>query len=272
MKKILNSQTIYPNAKLNIYLEIIGQKKNGYHLLETVMVPISLCDEINITIYDKGDISVKTLNLEIAQEENIVYKILKKAKEKFNLKFGAEIIVNKKIPSGAGLGGGSSDAAFVLKFLNEVLKFANISELIKFSSLIGADIPFFLINKPSFCEGIGEIITPIDIPKESFYLFTPNYHVNTAKIFQQRANFLDKKNLFGKSIKNSLLKDTDIYSYLKENNKLFFNRLTESVRLIEPNLFDIVNEKFENKLNLTGTGSCFYTNTKTNGLVKVKIL
>ena len=269
MKKILKSQRIYPNAKLNLYLEIIGQKPDGYHLLETIMVPISLNDEIHITIYDKGDISVNTANVDIAQSENIVYKILTKAKKEFNLEFGARVIIKKYIPSGAGLGGGSSDGAFVLKFLNEVLKFATTEELIKFSANIGADIPFFLINKPAFCEGIGDIITPIDIPKQSFYLFTPNYHVNTAKIFQNRAKFIAKTNLFGPRIKQH---KSDIWNYVKNEDLLFFNRLSDSVKAIEPKLFDIVKNKFDESLYLTGSGSSFYTNIANTELIKVNIL
>lgn len=269
MNQILKSQRIYPNAKLNLYLEIIGQRADNYHLLETIMVPISLNDEIHITIYDKGDISVNTKNVDIPQSENIIYKILTKAKKEFNLEFGARVIVKKYIPSGAGLGGGSSDGAFVLKFLNEVLNFATIEELIKFSAKIGADIPFFLINKPAFCEGIGDIITHINIEKSSFYLFSPNYHVNTAKIFQNRAKFIPKNELFGKSI--SKYKD-NIWDYIKENDLLFFNRLSDTVKAMEPKLFDIVKNEFNEELFLTGTGSSFYTNIANNELIKVNIL
>jgi len=267
-KQILKSQKIYPNAKLNIYLEIISQREDNYHLLETIMIPISLYDEIDITIYDKGDITVDTLNVEIPQMENIIYKVLIKAKKEFNLKFGAKILVNKKIPAGAGLGGGSSDGAFVLKFLNEVLNFATTQELINFSAKIGADIPFFLINKPAFCEGIGDIITPIDIKESFFYLYTPNYHVNTAKIFQNRAKFIAENNLFGKSIKKY---KKDIWAYLQNNDLLYFNRLSKSVEAIEPELFDIKN-KFDKNLSLTGTGACFYTDIESNNLIKVKVL
>ena len=269
MNKVLNKQTLYPNAKLNLYLEIIGQKENGYHLLETLMVPISLNDEIHITIYDKGDITVKTKNADIPQSENIIYKILSKAKKEFNLKFGARVIVKKYIPSGAGLGGGSSDGAFVLKFLNKVLNFASTEELIIFSSKIGADIPFFLINKPAFCEGIGEIITPIEIPRNSYYLFTPQYNVNTAKIFQNRARFLSKNELFGESIAKH--KD-NIWNFLQENNLLFFNRLSNSVKIIEPELFDIVKNKFNETMYLTGSGASFYTAIQNKDLIKVNIL
>jgi 4-diphosphocytidyl-2-C-methyl-D-erythritol kinase len=268
--KILKSQKIYPNAKLNLYLEIIGQREDGYHLLETLMVPISLYDEIDIIIYDEGDIIVETINLDIAQSENIIYKVLIRAKKEFNLNFGAKIIVNKKIPSGAGLGGGSSDAAFVLKFLNELLKFATTQELIEFSSKIGADIPFFIINKPSFCEGIGDIINIIDIEKIPLYLCIPNYHVNTAKIFQNRAKFIPESELFGSSISNN---KPYIWNHLKDNNKLFFNKLTKSVKLIEPNLFKIIENNFKQyQLYLTGTGSCFYTSTENKELLKVEIL
>jgi len=266
--QILKSKKLYPNAKLNIYLEIIGQRSDGYHLLETIMVPISLYDEVDMTVYDKGDISVNTLNIDIPQEENIIYKVLMKAKKHFNLEFGVDITVNKKIPAGAGLGGGSSDGAFVLNFLNEVLNFATTQELIEFSATIGADIPFFLVNKPAFCEGIGDKITLIDIDKKPLYLFTPKYHVNTAKIFQKRKEFISNNQLFGPSFKNE---KKYIYKYLKENNLLFFNRLSESVKAIEPRLFDLVN-KASFSLNLTGTGSCFYTDIENEDLIKVEIL
>ena len=269
MNKTLKTQRLYPNAKLNLYLEIIRQKPDGYHLLETIMVPISLNDEIHITLYDEGDITVKTSNSDIPQSENIIYKILTKAKKKFNLKFGARVIVKKYIPSGAGLGGGSSDGAFVLKFLNEVLNFASMEELITFSAEIGADIPFFLINKPAFCEGIGEIITPISVPKSSYYLFTPDYHVNTAKIFQNRAKFISENELFGKSI--SKYKD-NLWNFLQENDLLFFNRLSDSVKAIEPKLFNIIEKKFNEEMYLTGSGSTFYTNVPNQNLIKVNIL
>ena len=257
MKNLLIEKTVYPNAKLNLYLEIIGRREDGYHLLETIMTPIPLSDEMEIKLYKKGDIEVETLGLNLKKEDNLVYKVLKSIKETFNIDFGIEIKLKKNIPSQAGLGGGSSDAAFIIKFINEIFHFTDLDGLLKFSVKFGADIPFFIINKPSFCQGIGEIITPIEIPKMEFSLYTPKYSISTVKIFQNRDKFIRKENLFGKSLIKTDKDIQNIWNILEKEDKKYFNRLEDTLRKMEPELFNPKNG-FSNDYHLTGSGSTFY--------------
>ena len=117
MNKIITRKKIFSNAKLNLYLEIIGQKENGYHLLETLMVPISLYDEIDITLFNKGNIEVITVNFDIPSKENIVYGVVEKIKKVYKLDFGIKVLIKKKYSDRCGAWGRKRKCCFRNKFL-----------------------------------------------------------------------------------------------------------------------------------------------------------
>ena len=183
-------------AKINLYLEILDKLPNGYHNIFTVMQKISLCDDIKIDIKNNGNRNIKIIcpDKNISNETNTAYK----AAELFFdcsgiLNFDLIIEITKNIPSQAGLGGGSSDAAAVLLGLNEYFDFIlSESVLIEIAAKIGADVPFFAKNiNCAVCEGIGEIVTPVYIDLSGFFcvIIKPAYNVPTKKAFEDWDGF-----------------------------------------------------------------------------------
>lgn len=155
---------IKANAKINKYLKILGKRNDGFHELESLFIPINIYDEINI---EESKID-QCECVGIAEEENIAFKALKKFKEKSETTKSFKIIINKNIPSFAGLGGGSSDAAFVLKGLNELCDYPlTEDEMYNIALEIGSDVPFFLYNKSAIVTGRGENVKVIE--KEDIY-------------------------------------------------------------------------------------------------------
>ena len=147
-------------AKVNLFLEVVGKRPDGYHELETVFHEIDLFDTIELNVSPSKDsqkIEVECKKLNILPEENIVYKACKAFFSKFDIKDSVFIKIEKNIPSGAGLGGGSSNAACVLKMLAKIYNIKNyFEELHPIATRLGADVPFFLKGGTAIGRGIGE--------------------------------------------------------------------------------------------------------------------
>ena len=177
----------FPNAKINLGLNIVERRQDGYHNIETVFYPISLCDILEVvpsatndyTLYSSG-IAVDAL-----AENNLITKAYRLLQAEFNL-LAVDVYFEKIIPFGAGLGGGSADSAFMLKMLNEIfeLKLSDAT-LENYASRLGADCPFFIQNKPIFASGIGNIFDDINISLKGYYivLIKPNIYVSTADAY-----------------------------------------------------------------------------------------
>ncbi len=184
------SITLFPNPKINLGLFIKGKRSDGYHLLETVLYPIeNVVDELNIELAHHGEcrLTIEGIQLSGAITENLcikAYNILKK--EIPNLP-GVNIHLIKRIPAGSGLGGGSSDAAFTLKGLNDLLELGfSIEQLAVFGATLGADVPFFLYNRPLLASGIGTEFEMIDIELSySLKLNTSQIHSSTVAAYKQ---------------------------------------------------------------------------------------
>jgi 4-diphosphocytidyl-2-C-methyl-D-erythritol kinase len=177
--------TFLAPAKLNLGLKIIGKRPDGYHLLKTIFCLIDLFDEIQIQTTNNGKISLIEHNQAWPYQTDLSYKAAKLLQEESGTKYGANIKVNKTIPSGGGLGGGSSDAATVLIVLNDLWQLGMTSaELSHLGGRLGADVPFFIHGKNAMASGIGEIFTDIQLPQQYFVLICPKFHINTAKVFQ----------------------------------------------------------------------------------------
>ncbi len=175
------------NAKLNIGLNIIRKREDGFHDLETLFYPIyGLYDEILIERSSnfKFSSNIKEFN----DSDNIIIKVVNVLEDFTGEKINVSIELNKKIPMGAGLGGGSSDAAFVLKGINNLLNL-NIpeNELLNLALKLGSDVPFFLVNKPAIGKGRGEILTPVRLDLSGFYItiVNPGIHVSTKEAFSK---------------------------------------------------------------------------------------
>ena len=170
-------------AKLNLFLHIVGRRTDGYHELQSVFVLIDLCDTIRLTPNQNGQI-IRSGDIIGAPEKDLCVRAAKLLQQKTNTSFGVEINVTKRIPAGAGLGGGSSDAATTLMALNHLwdLKLSR-DTLIEMATQLGADVPFFLLGTNAWVEGIGEKLTPISIPELSFAVIWPGVGQNTGEIF-----------------------------------------------------------------------------------------
>ena len=182
---------IYPNCKINIGLNVVEKRKDGYHNLETVFYPVNILDALEIVKNEVDDEPCKlTVSGEVLSgrpEDNLVLKAYNAIKEKFPDKVSnVAIHLHKHIPTGAGLGGGSSDAAFTIKSLNEKFKLnLDDRQMQNIAAKIGADCPFFIANKPVFAEGIGDVFQNIDISLKglTIVLVKPNIGVSTADAY-----------------------------------------------------------------------------------------
>jgi 4-diphosphocytidyl-2-C-methyl-D-erythritol kinase len=174
---------VFAPAKINLSLKILGRRDDGFHAIETLIAPISLCDEVNIDKADaKGGIQFRCYDLSVPQgDENLAVRAAKTFLEGANLKRGVAIELKKKIPHGAGLGGGSSDAASTLLALNELFK-RNLPReaLAKIGETIGSDVPFFIFQSAAICRGRGELVTPLKFHEQlSLLLLKPAFVVPT---------------------------------------------------------------------------------------------
>lgn len=181
----------FPNAKINLGLNIVEKRPDGYHNLETIFYPIPLQDALEITPWEGGERKYKLAQsgIQIAgdDENNLVVKAYKLLDNLHNLP-PIEINLLKHIPSGAGLGGGSADAAFMLCMLNQHFQLNIPNEQLEvYAAQLGADCAFFVENKPTFAEGIGNIFSPIELSLKGYKLLLvkPDIFVSTRDAFAQ---------------------------------------------------------------------------------------
>ena len=182
---IKNRQFLAP-AKLNIRLKVTGRRADGYHELVSIMVPVGLFDHIELELIRPGRIMLSCQGLSVPNnKENLVYRAASAFFSKTGTPRGISIKLTKNIPVSAGLGGGSSDAAFILKGLNEMWSNPlTPQELADLAVCLGADVPFFLLNRPCIARGIGEILEPIEKwPKFWYVIVMPALEVSTAWVY-----------------------------------------------------------------------------------------
>ena len=171
-------------AKLNLDLRIVGRRDDGYHELESIFTLIDLYDTLCIVSRDDGQIVLHTPTKDVLPEEDLTVRSARVLQQISGSQSGADIWLDKNIPMGGGLGGGSSNAATVLLVLNQLWRCGlSQQQLIDIGVTLGADVPFFIFGQTAFVRGIGEQLQPFDIPKQYYVLVYPNEHVATAKIF-----------------------------------------------------------------------------------------
>jgi 4-diphosphocytidyl-2-C-methyl-D-erythritol kinase len=166
----------FPNAKINLGLHIVSKRPDGYHDIETVFYPINLCDALEIVPAKgkKGRFIQTGIPVDGKPEDNLVMKAFHLLKRDFDLP-EIDIYLRKHIPFGAGLGGGSSDAAFMLRLLNDFAGMQlSVEQLESYAAQIGADCPFFIQNKPVFAQGTGTVFTPITLSLKGYHLILVN--------------------------------------------------------------------------------------------------
>jgi len=173
---------LFPFAKINIGLEVLRKRADNFHDLETIFYPLNLCDILEINKSDTFHFSISGIEIGEFNDENIVVKAYQLMQSNYDLP-PVNIHLHKQIPAGAGLGGGSSDAAFTLKGLNKLFELnLDFNVLMGYSSKLGSDCAFFLSNQPVFAEGRGDVISKIeiDIKNYSLVLIKPTISVSTS--------------------------------------------------------------------------------------------
>lgn len=174
-------------AKINLSLDVVRRREDGYHDLEMIMQQIGICDIIRVEETEGSEIEISADGGNIPTDsDNIVYKISYTLKERFNIGKGVRIHIEKNIPVAAGLAGGSTDAAAVMMILNEIWNLdMDKDEMTDIAKNIGADIPFFFYGKTALAEGIGEKITPLsDFSGRKILLVNPGVPVNTGHVYK----------------------------------------------------------------------------------------
>lgn len=177
----------FPNAKINIGLYIIEKRDDGFHNLETAFYPVNICDalEFNISDKDKTSFANSGLIVDSKAEDNIVMKAYELLKKDFNLP-ALDIHLHKNIPFGAGLGGGSADASFMIKTLNDFFKLKLNDELMEsYAAKLGSDCSFFIKNKACFAHQKGDVFKHIDLDLSGYniILLKPNINISTAEAY-----------------------------------------------------------------------------------------
>ncbi|TLD42008.1 MAG: 4-diphosphocytidyl-2-C-methyl-D-erythritol kinase [Candidatus Jettenia ecosi] len=245
-------------AKINLFLEILGKRPDGYHEIETVMQEVSLFDYISLENHEKGiEFSCSNPRLTTG-EDNLVLKAVRLLQKESGISQGVKIYLDKKIPVGAGLGGGSSDAVATLVGLNNLWQLGyDEKKLISLAGKLGSDTPFFVIGNTAVCKGRGEIIIPYPLHvKYNYVIIYPKFEISTTTVYE---NF--KINLT-KNLKDvNFFLQTLLLGNPEKLGAYLHNRLEEVVFRLYPGI-----EKIKKTLAeidfcgtlLSGSGSALY--------------
>lgn len=190
----------FPNAKINLGLNIVSKRPDGYHNLETIFYPIDIKDGLEIiekTGLTRDVFVLEGLQIDGENDDNLVMKALRLMRQQYSFPF-VEIHLLKRIPFGAGIGGGSADASFTLRLLNDMFSLgASLDDLAKLAVQLGADCPIFIYNRPMYAEGIGEQLQEVEVDFEGYklVLVKPNVFVSTKDAFSKIVPYQPKTNL-----------------------------------------------------------------------------
>lgn len=174
-------------AKLNLFLHITGRRANGYHELQTLFQFLDYGDTLHFSLRDDGQLNLLTELAGVDAEDNLIIRAARLLREASGCQLGADIRLDKILPMGGGIGGGSSDAATTLLGLNQLWQTGlSLEQLAELSIRLGADVPVFVHGKAAWAEGVGEKLTPVELDEPWFLVVAPACHVSTAEIFSDQ--------------------------------------------------------------------------------------
>lgn len=254
----------FPNCKINLGLNIVNKRNDGYHDIETLFFPVQLRDALEVIEKEKFEFSTSGSPIEGDPEKNLCIKAYNLLKKDFPQLPAVQIRLHKAIPMGAGLGGGSADGAFALKLLNKKFEL-NLSEkqLINYSLQLGSDCPFFILNKPCFATGRGEMLEHIepDLSSCKIAIVHPAIHISTAWAF---ANIKPRKPV--KSIKQIIQQPITTWKdeLINDFENPVFAKYPE-IKKIKDKLYD----KGAIYASMSGSGSAVYGIFKKNTIVSL---
>lgn len=247
----------FPNAKINLGLNIVERRPDGYHNLETIFYPIKLQDALEVNRLEHAEVPYKLrvsgANLHGSPEDNLVVKALNLLRQHHSGILSVDIHLFKHIPTEAGLGGGSADCAFMIKLLNEKFRLGlSVKEMEQYAAQLGADCPFFIQNQPVFASGTGNIFEPIELTLKGYHLVLvkPDTPISTKEAFS---------NIHPKHPEVSL---KEIATQPIENWKgLMKNDFEESIFPCHPEIAAIKDKLYDLGAvyaSMTGSGSAVY--------------
>ncbi len=231
-------------AKLNLFLHITGQRDDGYHTLQTVFQLLDFGDELTLERREDPVLTLSPTIPKLAPEDNLIIKAARLLQKDSGCALGANIHLEKRLPMGGGIGGGSSDAATALLGLNKLWNLNySLKDLAALGVALGADIPVFIHGHSAWAEGIGENLQVIELPELWYLVLTPNCHVSTADIFSHKDLTRDTS-------------DITVAAFLEQGGR---NDCQPLVR----QLYSAVNEALEwlgqyGQAQMTGTGACVF--------------
>lgn len=231
-------------AKLNLTLRIVGRREDGYHLLQTVFQFIDRCDWITLRKRLDGVIRLVNPLPGVPEETDLAGRAARALSEAAGIQAGVDIEIEKNLPMGGGLGGGSSDAATTLLGLNHLWKAGlALEELMALGLRLGADVPVFIKGQSAWAEGVGEVLTPLELPEPWYVVVVPGCHVATGAIFSSPDLTRD----------NKPIKITDFLAGQQENHCLpVVMALYPEIRAALDGLSRFAPAR------LTGTGACVF--------------
>ena len=235
-------------AKINRMLRIIRREENGYHYLQTIFQFTDLFDEIGFEILPDDEIHFNYEHHDFSLEDDLIYRAIKALKDYTHCTKGVRVDLIKNLPMGAGIGGGSSNAATTLVALNTLWElYLSEEELMQIGKSLGADVPIFIYGKSAWAEGIGEQLSDIDISEEEFVLINPGIHISTQKVFESP----------------HLTRNSPIFEDHYFDDSRAINDCLPAIYHLYPQMRLIMNALNELKLNpyITGTGSCIFVPT-----------
>lgn len=178
--------TLLAPAKLNLFLHITGRREDGYHELQTFFQLLDYGDTLHFKLRRETSEVTLSDHFNVPPTENLILRAAQLLQLHANVQIGADITIKKQIPMGAGLGGGSSDAAATLKALNHLWNTGlTLNELSELGKKLGADVPVFVHGYSAWAEGIGDRLTPLALPEKWYVVITPSCHVSTQEMFKQ---------------------------------------------------------------------------------------
>jgi len=241
-----NWLTLPAPAKLNLFLHITGRRTDGYHNLQTIFQFLDYGDELSFRIRDDNQLTLSPEISGVPFEDNLIIKAARMLQAKAGFSCGADIRLNKILPMGGGLGGGSSDAATTLLALNHLWKLnLNLDELADMGLSLGADVPVFIRGEAAFAEGVGEVLTPVpELDEPWFLVVCPQVHVDTGKIFTHEG----------------LTRDTEVINIRTALRQGGRNDCQQVVTMLYPEIGKALNllNKFS-FAKMTGTGACIFS-------------
>lgn len=249
----------YPNAKINLGLNIVSKRPDGYHNLETVFYPIPLCDTLSVeaipdNIQSPNDylFNIEGTPVDCSPEKNLVIKAFRLLQTEYPLA-PIQIRMRKDIPFGAGLGGGSADAAFMLKMLNDYFSLnLSVEKLEELAARLGADCAFFIQNRPTLAKGIGNIFTPVSLSLKGYtlVLVKPEIHISTQEAYAKVRPYIPEYRV-----------QDAISRPIQEWKDIIVNDFEESVFPNHPELNRIKQELYHQGTiyaSMSGSGSSIY--------------